>query len=897
MVRSLPWMFAVLMLVPPMLGSGTAAAAPRLRIQAEAYAGDPFGVGLIVAELPGSLEPPVLGWSGLGVSEKSSRVLYPAVDSQSLGGIVKDILGQSQRPAARLLGEVVDRSGKVRIYFLFLGRGPLELTVRAQSPYPVTVTPMESQAGFQRLLDAWWRSYTAGPGLLRKKPDYPPLVENYLRAMLARRLRLELPEPREDQSWQAAVARELSLLAGTESLRLAVQRQRFLKVPAELQTADQPLPPAIANPEPAVPEPTAPVEIEPLALRVPAECLYVRFGSFANFLWFQDTLERIGGDFQNLVASRGLDRGTRERFETQLATQTTALARLLGDTIIADVAIVGTDLFLQEGGAYGLLFLARSSMLLGTSLSQQREVWKKKIPGTTETRVKIGDRDVSLLASADGRVRSYHVIDGDYQFVTTSKTLARRFLETGSGKGSLGASREFRNARTVMPLGRKDTVLAYLSSAFFQNLISPAYRVEMMRRLEAQGDIELVQAAVLASATEGKPGGTIDELVAGGFLPPGFGPRPDGSRAVLESGRVRDSLRGERGTFLPIPDVEVAHATRSEAAAYQQLADLYRSQWGQLDPVLAAIQRQPLEKDRDRVTIDLRMTPLARQHIELLGRFVGQADKLRVTPVPDDSFALEVILPRQRIFGGLQQVGQGLEGIEGWLLPFGRLRNLAMGYVGSTEEGGLLSWIPFHPVGPPDPEGYTRGEAGLWQRKTDRFTVFSFQRDVLERATSRLGLEETDRPAQVRLRISDLSKSPLASFLNGWGYRRTRETSEGNVRLLHQVTEQLHVPADMAKTAAEMLLDAKLICPLGGQYVYRPMPEGVGYWTSTALEGTRRPGLLRVQAPEGYLAPPLNWFRGLSLDAALADSSLAAHIELDMQWPAKRPGEAPKTGK
>jgi hypothetical protein len=64
----------------------------------------------------------------------------------------------------------------------------------------------------------------------------------------------------------------------------------------------------------------------------------------------------------------------------------------------------------------------------------------------------------------------------------------------------------------------------------------------------------------------------------------------------------------------------------------------------------------------------------------------------------------------------------------------------------------------------------------------------------------------------------------------------------------------------------------------------------VGHWTSTALEGTRRPGLLRAQAPEGYLAPPLNWFRGLDLDAALTDNSLAAHIRLDIEWPVPEKG-------
>jgi hypothetical protein len=419
----------------------------------------------------------------------------------------------------------------------------------------------------------------------------------------------------------------------------------------------------------------------------------------------------------------------------------------------------------------------------------------------------------------------------------------------------------------------------------------------MMRRLEALADIDLAQMAVLASATEGKPGATIEDLVAGGFLPPGFGVRPDGSRTVLANGDPRDSLRGEPGAFVPIPDQETSRVTRAEAAAYQQVADVYRAHWAQLDPVLAGIQRQPLEKDRDRVIIDLRMSPLAKRHLDLLSRFVGPADKQRVAPIAEDSLAVEVILPRQRLFGGLERVGPGMEVIEGLTLPFGRLRNLATGYVGTSDEASLSSWLPFRPVGPPDADGYTGREGGLLQRTIEPFTVLSFQRDVLERVASRLRLEEAERPAQLRLRLSDLSKSPLAPLANAWGYSRTRETSLGNIRLMQQIAQQLHIPGDAAKTAAEVLLDAKLVCPLGGQYVYRQPPGGVAFWTSTALEGTGRRSLLAAQVPEGYQAPPLNWFRGLDLDVALSDNALAAHIQLDMQWPAKKPDDASKADK
>ena len=159
---------------------------------------------------------------------------------------------------------------------------------------------------------------------------------------------------------------------------------------------------------------------------------------------------------------------------------------------------------------------------------------------------------------------------------------------------------------------------------------------------------------------------------------------------------------------------------------------------------------------------------------------------------------------------------------------------------------------------------------------------------MLQQVVPQLHYEKAERPAQFRLRAVDLSNARITPFLNSWGYSRTRQTSVGNLRLLHQMGQQLHVPGDQAKAAAELLLDAKLICPLGGQYVYRQPPEGVGYWTSTALEGTGPRKPLDAQVPQGYQAPPLNWFRGLDLDVTLQPGVLSAHGQIDMQLPADR---------
>ena len=108
-------------------------------------------------------------------------------------------------------------------------------------------------------------------------------------------------------------------------------------------------------------------------------------------------------------------------------------------------------MYFREGAAYGFLFEARNSLLLGTNFSSDRRSRAGR-GGVTEQKLKLAGREVSLISSPDGSVRSYYVTSGDYHFVTSSRALAERFLQVAKGPGSLGATKEFRHARTIMPL-------------------------------------------------------------------------------------------------------------------------------------------------------------------------------------------------------------------------------------------------------------------------------------------------------------------------------------------------------------------------------------------------------------------------------------------------------------
>ncbi len=862
----------------------------------EAVAGQPYGVGRITFELPQDRLPGPLGIEGIGLAEKQNRALYPTLDNPAFGKVMREILGSDtplttggpvRQQVGGILRDILDRPPRTTLYFLFRGDEPLELSLQSQPPIPLSIVPRKDPIAHKRLLQLWWKQYAKPASLLESRPDYPPVVDNFLMSTLARRLSLNLPEDRQIKSADSVLQHEIGLNLGTESLRMAMQQDRILGLNNLNQPADQPLPLPAEVPELSTPEPAADVKIEPIAMRVPVECFYARFGSFANFLWLQDTLAKWGGDAQNLIAMRGLDRGMSTRMETQLILKQTALSRMLGDTVIADVAIIGTDMFFREGASYGFLFQARNNFMLTANFAQQRQE-RIKAGGVAEQKVKIGDKTVSYITSPDGRVRSYYAIDGDYHFFTTSRALAARFLATSSGKQSLGASREFRHARSVMPMARGDTVWLYVSDAFFRNITGPFYRTEMTRRLQAAADIELVQLAKLAAAGEGRPCDSIDKLKAISMLPSDFGPLPDGSRAVLESGEVVNNIRGRLGAFVPVSDMMIDKVTRAEAAEYAKFAEYYREKWGRMDPIIAGVKRTPLEKNQERVVVDVLMSPLAPEHFQTLAQRLGPADSRQLAVIPGDMAATEIILTNQRVFAGMRDVGRPPAASVASLLPIGRLRDFLVGYIGTDGELGVLSILNVGISPQADAAGYAGSPLGGWRRQFDRFTLFSFQRELLEEVAPQLQYQQAQRPAQVRVRIDDLSNARITPALNDLGYARTRETSLNNLRLLHALDQQLHVPPAACQEAAEFLLDAKLTCPLGGRYVLQEDKNKQSHWTSTALGSASSGGLQKVHAPQGYQTPPLRWFRGLNLDAVMTEKNISAHAEVIMQMPEKK---------
>src|SRR5580693_4395212 len=67
-------------------------------VEVQAVAGEPFGVGAVTLNLPAEMLPEPLGVEGVGVSEKSGRVFYPAMRTPAVANVLKEFLADDNSP-------------------------------------------------------------------------------------------------------------------------------------------------------------------------------------------------------------------------------------------------------------------------------------------------------------------------------------------------------------------------------------------------------------------------------------------------------------------------------------------------------------------------------------------------------------------------------------------------------------------------------------------------------------------------------------------------------------------------------------------------------------------------------------------------------------------------------
>jgi hypothetical protein len=972
----------------------------------------------------------------LVLTESKDRIVYPAIEIVSveptplpkpeLGGgnrVGRDAGGRRVgegallnrlRGAIQRVREHIDPVEHVRIRFLFTGSEPLQLKLQGDVTRNIELRPREIESEalneasrrigreddlratdreWNVLLRNWWEGYVAQAKRQVERSDYPNLIERYLAYSLANRFGFPIPkieDPKLSLLSNEPVPRRqsplerpneptpaIALITGLEEMHDAIRQEQLTQSVAEKpQRVAVPAPPRWRQHKvPELPEGTAleAVRVEAISKVVPAECLYIRFDSFQNYLWFQQLSASRGGDIAQLVKLRGFNYETAERAERLLNTKMTTLSKLFGDAVISDMAIIGHDLYLQDGPTMGVVFEARNYGLLKTSFEQERQATLKRLEsqGAKLRTELIEGTEVSFLSMPDHSVRSFMVEAEPYLFLTSSRELAKRFLQVQKTAEYLGTQPEFRFTRFLMPLDQEYDVFAYFSSQFFQNLLSPQVQIELKRRMRAIASIEHAELASMVSSMEEQrgmpvlrgentkldaealanippgwapglsgrapglsgraqglsgraqglsgngPGDRIDTLIRLGYLPEWFQRRVDGSETIRFNEEWHDSVRGRRGSFLPIADVPIVDCTPEESAEYRILSEYYTREWQQTDPLMFGLRRyeHPEIAKGERIAIEASIAPLGSDKYGWVGLLLAPPSDRQIQLPKDDVVSLQLHLrgnditgdsvPNHYLFAGLKDVELPFpEETKGLIATLRLLRSLPV-YLGAWPKPAMLDRLPLGlGGGPPDVIGYSRALIGLWRWQMGGFSILSFHREILEACASVVRVVPSEDVAQGRMSVRDVSASRVAGWFHTLGFRQAAQATRGNLFLLDAIESQLGVQPKDSLEVAQRLLDAKLQCTLGGTYELRD-----GLWQSTAWPDNLRlaPGAhassigfdtLHTVPPSDYRASWLEWFRGANLHLTQLPERLVVVGNLDMDSVAiKKSGDSPKEEK
>jgi hypothetical protein len=433
--------------------------------------------------------------------------------------------------------------------------------------------------------------------------------------------------PRRDPS---ELARLMDTTTGMTSLQETLQTDRAL-----LAVSDEPATVALSDLKPPSfkPHPWAamtaalarPVPSEPLATAAPASFYFIRFRTIAHLIRLREELD--AGIAPALAGmGEGADYDLAPRYEAELGLRQGPLTKLLGPTVVDDLAVVGSDPYLREGSDLSIVFRVRARPAFEAALAGTLAAFGAAHGGLKSATIDHQGTPITVTRSNDGVVRRHRANIGGFDIVSNSLAATRRIIDAVAGRGPRLADEPDFRYMLARDAATPADVLVYLGDRFVGEVIGPRQKV-----LEARRQIALAElsrpgfAALLYGWMYGRVPASADEVVASRLLERQELAHAGGEAIDWQPGRAARSSWGAVGALTPLIDLpSPAKVTASEKAAYDIFTTGYQSFWRtNIDPVAIRI---ALPEGRGPLVSDVRVLPIitGTEYADML-RTVGHA--------------------------------------------------------------------------------------------------------------------------------------------------------------------------------------------------------------------------------------------------------------------------------
>ncbi len=435
---------------------------------------------------------------------------------------------------------------------------------------------------------------------------------------------------------------------GRLSVQDALERDRSLFIEAEAKTRSVPVeklkPPQLTShpwADLARALPARPPE-EPLAKATPAEFYFLRARGLGRLLDIVDAVESWGEPAANALDGRTEDRGTFERYETELGLVRTDATRMFGPQLVTDLAVVGSDPYIHEGTDVTLLLHVTDAAIFATAIAGLASASSANHGAVTETQFDHEGVTVIVRRSADGRLRQHWASVGDLELVSNSAGAIERVISTIHGHHPRLSDEPDFLYMLARDAEAPDDVLAYLGDRFVATVVGPQQKIAEARRQLALADLSRPgYAALLYGWIEGHAPASLAELVGSKLLDASELRHPGGGAIDWRPRTGAHSTWGSPAALEPLIDLpKVTLVTEPEERGYESFAQSYESLWSdKIDPMAFRIRDEKIA-GRTKLTADLRVLPLLRREYRDVLSVAGTAK----TVVPNVSSGARVVL-------------------------------------------------------------------------------------------------------------------------------------------------------------------------------------------------------------------------------------------------------------
>jgi hypothetical protein len=415
------------------------------------------------------------------------------------------------------------------------------------------------------------------------------------------------------EPWE--LARLMDTTTGMTSLQETLQTDRAL-----VAGGDEPATVALSDLKPPSFKPHAwaamtaalarPVPSEPLAVAAPAGFYYLRFRTLAHLIRLREELD--GGIAPALAGmGEGADYDLASRYEAELGLRQGPLTKLLGPSVVDDLAVVGSDPYLREGSDLTFLFRVRARPAFEAALAGTLTAFGAVHGGLKSVTIDHQGTPITFTRSTDGVVRRHRATVGGFDVVSNSLAATKRVIDAVAGREPrLADEPDFRYMLTRDADTPAD-VLAFLSDRFVGEVIGPRQKVLEARRQIAFAELSRPGfAALLYGWMYGRAPASADEIVASGLLKREELAHAGGESIDWQPGRAARSSWGAVGELTPLIDLPpLVKVTAMEKAAYDIFVGGYQSFWRtNIDPVAIRIALAP--DGRGPLSVDVRVLPI-----------------------------------------------------------------------------------------------------------------------------------------------------------------------------------------------------------------------------------------------------------------------------------------------